>query len=110
MHALPAVYALAALRVLFPFVVLPVMAGRLGSEEFGHLSQTLVWAALLAVLVEGGFGAAATRHAVGADAALRSIAVRRPASEAALLDVKGVGPAFVERHAASLFDVLGSAA
>lgn len=49
-------------------------------------------------------------YTVCADAALRSIAVRRPASEAALLDVKGVGPAFVERHAASLFDVLGSAA
>ena len=49
-------------------------------------------------------------YTVCADAALRSIAVRRPASEGALLDVRGVGPAFVERHAASLFDVLGRAA
>jgi RecQ family ATP-dependent DNA helicase len=49
-------------------------------------------------------------YTVCADAALRSIAVRRPASEGALLDVRGVGPAFVERHAASLFDVLGHAA
>jgi hypothetical protein len=31
-------------------------------------------------------------------------------SEPALLDVRGVGPTFVERHSASLFDVLGSAA
>jgi O-antigen/teichoic acid export membrane protein len=53
------------------------MAGRLGPEEFGRLSQTLVWAALLAVLVEGGFGAAATRHAVGADAARRASLARQ---------------------------------
>jgi hypothetical protein len=31
-------------------------------------------------------------------------------SEPALLEVKGVGPAFVERHAESLFEVLGNAA
>ena len=43
-------------------------------------------------------------------AALRSIAVRRPGSTAALLEVKGVGPAFVERHADSLFVVLQAAA
>ncbi|MBM3664409.1 MAG: hypothetical protein FJW92_01250, partial [Actinobacteria bacterium] len=39
-----------------------------------------------------------------------TIAVSRPADEAALLAVKGVGPAFVERHSASLFDVLQQAA
>lgn len=49
-------------------------------------------------------------YTVCADAALRSIAVRRPSSTAALLEVKGVGPAFVERHAESLFEVLGQAA
>jgi len=49
-------------------------------------------------------------YTVCADAALRSIAVRRPTDEQALLDVKGVGPAFVERHSASLFDVLQQAA
>ena len=49
-------------------------------------------------------------YTVCADAALRSIAVRRPMSEPALLEVKGVGPAFVERHAESLFEVLGEAA
>jgi hypothetical protein len=36
--------------------------------------------------------------------------VRRPRSEDQLLEVKGVGPAFVERHAESLFDVLMDAA
>jgi ATP-dependent DNA helicase RecQ len=49
-------------------------------------------------------------YTVCADAALRSIAVRRPSSPAALLEVKGVGPAFVERHAESLFEVLEQAA
>ncbi|MGA0068618.1 MAG: HRDC domain-containing protein, partial [Miltoncostaeaceae bacterium] len=49
-------------------------------------------------------------YTVCADAALRTIAVRRPSDEQSLLDVKGVGPAFVERHAASLFDVLQQAA
>lgn len=76
-RALPAVYALAALRVLFPILVLPVMASRLGPEEFGRLSQTLLWATLLAVLVEGGFGAAATRHAVAADATQRAMLARQ---------------------------------
>jgi len=49
-------------------------------------------------------------YTVCADAALRTIAVSRPADGAALLAVKGVGPAFMERHAASLFDVLQQAA
>jgi len=47
-------------------------------------------------------------YTVCADRALMSIAVRRPRSEAALLEVNGVGPAFVERHATSLFEVLNS--
>ena len=69
-QALPAVYAVAALRVFFPLAALPLMAVRLGPDEFGRLSQLLVWATLLSVLVEGGFAAAATRHAVRADAAI----------------------------------------
>jgi O-antigen/teichoic acid export membrane protein len=67
-RALPPVYAAAALRLAFPLAVLPVMAARLGADEFGRLGLMLVWAGLLAMLVEGGFLAAATRLAVNADA------------------------------------------
>lgn len=70
-QALPAVYAAAAARLLLPLVVLPVVAVRLGPEEFGRLSVILVWAGLLSTLIEGGFLAAATRLAVNADAAGR---------------------------------------
>lgn len=84
-QALPAVYALAALRVLFPLAVLPLMAARLGPEAFGALSRTLVWAALLSVLVEGGFAAAATRHAVNADAEGRARLARQVFSARCLL-------------------------
>lgn len=70
-RALPPVYAAAAVRLLFPLLVLPVMAVRLGSDEFGRLGLMLVWAGLLAILVEGGFLGAATRRAVVADAAER---------------------------------------
>jgi len=71
-RALPAVYAAAALRVAFPLVVLPVMAARLGADQFGQLSLFLVWAGLISTVVEGGFLAAATRDAVRADAAGRA--------------------------------------
>lgn len=70
-RALPPVYAAAAVRLLFPLLVLPVMAVRLGTDEFGRLGLMLVWAGLLAILVEGGFLGAATRRAVVADAAER---------------------------------------
>jgi O-antigen/teichoic acid export membrane protein len=70
-HALPPVYAAAALRVLLPLLVLPLVAVRVGPEEFGRLSFILVWSGLLSTLVEGGFLAAATRLAVNADAADR---------------------------------------
>ena len=50
-RALPPVYAAAAVRLLFPLLVLPVMAVRLGTDEFGRLGLMLVWAGLLA----GGF-------------------------------------------------------
>ncbi len=76
-RALPPVYAAAAVRAAFPLLLLPVMATRLGAEGFGQLSLLLVWAMLLSTLVEGGFLAAATRHAVAADpAALRRLAVQ----------------------------------
>lgn len=94
-HALPAVYAVAALRVLFPLLVLPLMASRLGPEEFGRLSQILVWAALLSVLVEGGFAAAATRHAVNADAAGRALLARQVFSARCVLSAAAGGVAIV---------------
>src|SRR5918912_4012732 len=67
-HSLPPVYAAAALRLALPLVVLPLVASRVGTQEFGRLSFILVWAGLLAMIVEGGFLAAATRLAVTADA------------------------------------------
>lgn len=70
-RTLPPVYAAAALRLLLPLLVLPLMASRLGADEFGRLSFVLVWASLLAMVVEGGFMAAATRLAVTADAPRR---------------------------------------
>ena len=71
LHALPAVYAAAAVRLLLPLLVLPLMASRIGAQEFGRLSFVLVWASLLSMIVEGGFLAAATRLAVTADAPRR---------------------------------------
>ncbi len=69
--ALPAIYAAAALRLLLPVLVLPMMASRVGAEAFGRLSFILVWAGLLAMVVEGGFLASATRLAVAAGPARR---------------------------------------
>jgi len=65
--ALPQVYAAAAVRLALPLVVLPLVATRIGAAEFGRLGFIMVWAGLLATLVEGGFLAAATRLAVAAD-------------------------------------------
>jgi O-antigen/teichoic acid export membrane protein len=70
-HSLPQVYAAAIVRLLLPLVVLPLVASRVGPDEFGRLSFILVWASLLSMIVEGGFLAAATRLAVTADAAGR---------------------------------------
>jgi O-antigen/teichoic acid export membrane protein len=70
-RSLPPVYGAAALRLAFPVLLLPIMAARLGADDFGQLSLLLVWAALLSTLVEGGFLAAATRLAVVADAPRR---------------------------------------
>jgi len=71
LHSLPPVYAAAAVRLLLPLFVLPLMASRVGAQEFGRLSFVLVWASLLSMIVEGGFLAAATRLAVTADAPRR---------------------------------------
>jgi O-antigen/teichoic acid export membrane protein len=70
-RTLPPMYLAAAARLLFPLLVLPVMAGRLGADEFGRLGLLLVWSGLLGLLTEGGFLGAVTRHAVVADAARR---------------------------------------
>jgi O-antigen/teichoic acid export membrane protein len=69
--ALPQVYAAAAVRLALPLLVLPLVATHIGADEFGRLGFILVWAGLLATLVEGGFLAAATRLAVAADPAAR---------------------------------------
>jgi O-antigen/teichoic acid export membrane protein len=71
LHSLPQVYAAAAVRLLLPLLVLPLVASRVGAQEFGRLSFILVWASLLSMIVEGGFLAAATRLAVTADAPRR---------------------------------------
>lgn len=71
LHSLPQVYAAAAVRLLLPLLVLPLVASRVGADEFGRLSFILVWASLLSMIVEGGFLAAATRLAVTADAPRR---------------------------------------
>lgn len=71
LRSLPPVYAAAAVRLLLPLLVLPLMASRVGADEFGRLSFVLVWASLLSMIVEGGFLAAATRLAVTADAPRR---------------------------------------
>ncbi|MDQ6685557.1 MAG: oligosaccharide flippase family protein [Pseudomonadota bacterium] len=65
--ALPRVYVVAGIRLALPLLVLPLVASRVGAEEFGRLSFILVWSGLLSLLVEGGFLAAATRLAVDAD-------------------------------------------
>jgi O-antigen/teichoic acid export membrane protein len=67
-RTLPQVYAAAAVRLLLPLVVLPLVASRVGPDAFGRLGFILVWSGLLAMVVEGGFLAAATRLAVTADA------------------------------------------
>ncbi|MGM9488970.1 oligosaccharide flippase family protein [Ideonella sp. YS5] len=76
-RALPPVYAAAALRLIGPLLLLPLMASRTGAAEFGRLGFILVWAALLSTLVEGGFLAAATRLAVVADDAGRAAIARQ---------------------------------
>jgi len=92
--ALPQVYAAAAVRLVLPIVVLPVVAGRLGAAEFGRLGFILVWAGLLATLVEGGFLAAATRLAVAADASGRRRLAQQVFTARAVLSLPTVVLAF----------------
>ena len=93
--ALPQVYAAAAVRLALPLVVLPLVATRVGPAEFGRLGFILVWAGLLATLVEGGFLAAATRLAVAADPASRWRLARQVFSARLALSLPAVLLAFV---------------
>jgi ATP-dependent DNA helicase RecQ len=43
---------------------------------------------------------------VAADSVLRALLRKRPASTAELLEIKGIGPAFCEKHAESLLEIL----
>lgn len=94
-RTLPAVYAAAAVRLLLPVLVLPLMATRMGPDEFGRLSFVLVWSALLAMVVEGGFLAAATRLAVNADAPRRWQLAQQVFSARCVLCVPAVGLSIV---------------
>jgi ATP-dependent DNA helicase RecQ len=46
-------------------------------------------------------------YTVASNATLEAILRRRPASTRELLEIRGVGPAFCERHADSLLEILG---
>ncbi|HEX6705422.1 MAG TPA: oligosaccharide flippase family protein [Albitalea sp.] len=94
-RSLPPVYAAAAVRLLFPLVVLPLVASRVGPQEFGRLSFILVWSGLLAMVIEGGFLAAATRLAVTADAAGRWRLAQQVFSARCLLSLPSVLLSFV---------------
>jgi RecQ family ATP-dependent DNA helicase len=47
-------------------------------------------------------------YTVATDATLREIVRRKPSSAAALLEIRGIGPSFVDKHAESLLELLGS--
>jgi O-antigen/teichoic acid export membrane protein len=96
--ALPQVYAAAAVRLALPLLVLPLVASRIGADEFGRLGFILVWAGLLATLVEGGFLAAATRLAVGADAPRRWQLAQQVFTARLALSLPAVLLAFVAVH------------
>jgi O-antigen/teichoic acid export membrane protein len=93
--ALPQVYAAAAVRLALPLLVLPLVATRVGAEEFGRLGFILVWAGLLSTLVEGGFLAAATRLAVAADAPRRWQLAQQVATARLVLSLPAALLAFV---------------
>ena len=88
--SLPQVYAAAAVRLVLPLAVLPLVASRIGADEFGRLGFILVWAGLLSALVEGGFLAAATRVAVGASADRRWQLAQQVFSARCLLSLPAV--------------------
>ena len=113
LHALPPVYAAAALRLLLPLAVLPLVASRVGADAFGRLSFILVWASLVSMIVEGGFLAAATRLAVTADAPRRWQIAQQvftarcllclPAALLAVLAVQLAGPGAAQAWSDTLF-------
>lgn len=76
-RSLPLVFAAASVRLLVPLIVLPLMAVRVGSAEFGRLGFILVWGGLLSLMVECGFLASATRLVVLADAPQRRLIAQR---------------------------------
>ncbi|MDO8212734.1 ATP-dependent DNA helicase RecQ [Conexibacter sp. CPCC 206217] len=45
-------------------------------------------------------------YTVATDATLREVVRRKPRTAAELLDIRGIGPSFVEKHAASLLELL----
>jgi ATP-dependent DNA helicase RecQ len=45
-------------------------------------------------------------YTVATDATLREVVRRRPSDEAALLEIKGIGKSFVEKHGAALLELL----
>ena len=47
-------------------------------------------------------------YTVANDATLREIVRRQPRTAAELLEIRGIGPSFVDKHAASLLELLGS--
>ena len=49
-------------------------------------------------------------YTVATDATLRELLRRRPRTVGELIEVRGVGPAFCEKHGESLLGVLGSLA
>lgn len=96
--SLPQLYAAAAVRLVMPLVVLPVVAARVGADEFGRLGFILVWSGLLATLVEGGFLAAATRLAVAADDSARWRLAQQVFTARAALSLPAAALAFAAVH------------
>ena len=100
-RSLPPVYAAAAMRATLPLFVLPLVASRVGADGFGRLGFILVWASLLAMVVEGGFLAAATRLAVHGDAGCRWQIARQVFTARCALSLPAVALAFAAVHWAS---------
>ncbi len=76
-RSLAVIYASASARMLIPFIILPIMASRLGADEFGRLSFILIWSGLLSLVVEGGFVTSANRLAVTSNSQERWLLARR---------------------------------
>lgn len=76
-RSLAVIYASASARMLIPFLILPIMASRVGANEFGRLSFILIWSSLLSLVVEGGFVTSANRLAVTSNNQERWLLARR---------------------------------